>query len=37
MEYFILKRHNSRQNRTNRKAAHGFATGPLILKLQQEV
>ena len=37
MDSSTLKRHNSRQNRTNRKAAHGFATGPLILKLQQEV
>ena len=30
-----LKRHNSCQNKNNRKAAHSFATRPLIFKLQQ--
>ena len=32
-----LKRHNSFQNKDNRKATHGFAPRPLIFKLQQDV
>ena len=31
-----LKRHNSFQNKNNRKATHNFAPRPLIFKLQQE-
>ena len=34
---WILKRHNSFENKNNRKATHSFAPRPLILKLQQEV
>ena len=37
MESLALKRHNSFQNKNNRKAAHRFAPVPLIIKLQQEV
>ena len=32
-----LKRHNSFQNKDNRKATHSFSPRPLIFKLQQEV
>ena len=37
MDYLTLKRHNFFQNQNNRKAAHSFASRPLIFKLQQEV
>ena len=37
MDSLTLKRHNSFQNKNNRKDAHGFAPRPLIFKLQQEV
>ena len=37
MDSLTLKRHNSHQNKNNRKAAHSFAPTPLIFKLQQEV
>ena len=37
MDSLTLKRHNSFQNKNNRKATHNFAPRPLILKLQQEV
>ena len=37
MGSLTLKRHNSFQNKTNRKATHTFAFRPQILKLQQEV
>ena len=32
-----LKRHNSLQNKNNRKTTHSFAARPLIFKLQQQV
>ena len=34
---FDLKRHNTFQNKNNRKATHSFAPRSLIFKLQQEV
>ena len=34
---FYLKRHNSFQNKNNRRATHGFAPRLLIFKLQHEV
>ena len=37
MYFFNLKRHNSFQNKNNRKAIHDFAPRPLIFKLQQKV
>ena len=37
MDSLTLKRHNSFQNKNNRKATHSFATRPLVFKLQQEV
>ena len=37
MNSLILKRHNSFQNKNNRKTAHNFAPRPLIFKFQQEV
>ena len=37
MASLTLKRHNSFQNKNNRKATHRSAPRPLILKLQQEV
>ena len=37
MDSLNLKRHNSFQNKNNRKALHNFAPRPLIFKLQQEV
>ena len=37
MNYLILKRYNSFQNKNNRKATLSFAPRPLIFKLQQEV
>ena len=37
MDFLNLKRHNSFQNKNNRKATHSFAPRPLIFKLQQEV
>ena len=37
MDSLTLKRHNSFQNENNRKTTHGFASRPLIFKLQQEV
>ena len=37
MDSLTLKRHNSFQNKNNRKATQSFAPRPLILKLQQEV
>ena len=37
MDYLTLKRHNSFQNKNNRKAKHSFAPRPLIFNLQQEV
>ena len=37
MDSLGLKRHNSFQKQSNRKATHGFAPRPLIFKLQQEV
>ena len=37
MDPLTLKRHNSFQNESNRKAMHNFAPRPLILKLQREV
>ena len=37
MDSLTLKRHNSFQNKNNRKATHSFAPRPLIFKLQQEV
>ena len=33
----LTSRHNSFQNKNNRKATHSFAPRPLIFKLQQEV
>ena len=37
MNSWTLKRHNSFQNKNNRKATHSFAPRPLVFKLQQEV
>ena len=37
MNYLTLKRHNSFQNKNNKKATHSFALRPQIFKLQQEV
>ena len=37
MDFFTLKRHNSFQNESNRKATHRFTSRPLIFKLQHEV
>ena len=37
MDSLTLKRHNSLQNKNNRKATQSFATRLLIFKLQQEV
>ena len=37
MDSLNLKRHNSFQNKNNRKTTYSFAPRPLILKLQQEV
>ena len=37
MGSLTFKRHNSFQNKNNRKATHNFASRPLIFKLQQEV
>ena len=37
MDSLTLKRHNSFQNKNNRKATHSFAPRTLIFKLQQEV
>ena len=37
MDFLNLKRHNSFQNKNNRKTTHSFAPRPLIFKLQQEV
>ena len=37
MDSLTLKRHNTFQNKNNRKATHSFAPRPLIFKLQQEV
>ena len=37
MDSFNLNRFISFQNKSNRKATHSFASGPLIFKLQQEV
>ena len=37
MDPFALKRHNSFQNKTNRKATLSFVHKQLILRLQQEV
>ena len=36
MASLILKRHNSFENKNNRKTAHSFASRPLIFKVQQE-
>ena len=35
--YLNSKRHNSLQNKNNRKVTHAFASRPLIFTLQQEV
>ena len=35
MESLTLKRHNSFQNKNNRKATHILAPGPLILRLRE--
>ena len=37
MDRLTLKRHNSFQNKNNRKATHSFARRPLIFKMQQVV
>ena len=37
MVSLTLKRHNSFQNQSNRKATHNFAARPSIFKLQQEL
>ena len=37
IDSLTLKRHNSFQIKSNRKAIHSFAPKPLIFKLQQEV
>ena len=37
MDSLTLKRHNSLQNKNNRKATHGFTPRPLIFQLQKEV
>ena len=37
MDSLTLKRHNSFQNKNNRKATHSFAHRPLFFKLQQQV
>ena len=37
MGSLTLKRHNSCQNKNNRKATHNFAHKPLIFKLQEDV
>ena len=37
MDSSTWKRHNSYQNKNNRKATHSFAPKPLIFELQQEV
>ena len=37
MDSLTLKRHNSFQNKNNRKATHSFAPRPLTFKLQQKV
>ena len=36
MDSLTLKRYNSFQNKSNRKATHSFASRPLIFKLQQQ-
>ena len=37
MDSLTLERHNSFQNKSNRKGTHTFAPRILIFKLQQEV
>ena len=37
MDSLTLKRHNSFQNKNNRKSTHSFAPTTLIFKLQQKV
>ena len=37
MEFLTLKRHNSFQNKSNRKITHSFATKRLVSTFQQEV
>ena len=37
MDSLTLKRHNSSQNKNERKTAQSFTLRPLIFKLQQEV
>ena len=37
LDSLTLKRHNSFQNKNNRKATDSYAPRPLIFKLQQEV
>ena len=37
LDSLTLKRHNSFQNKNNKKAPHSSASRPLILKLQQDV
>ena len=37
MDSLTLKRHNSRKNKNNRKAAHSFASRSLTFKLQEKV
>ena len=37
MDFLTPKRHNSYQNKNNRKDMHSFVARPQIFKLQQEV
>ena len=37
MDCLTLKRHNSFENKNNRKVTHSFAPRPLILKMKEEV
>ena len=37
MDSLTVKRHNSFQNKNNRKGTHSFAARPLSFKLLQEV
>ena len=37
MDSLTLRRHNSFQNKNNRKAKHSFSVRPLTFKLQQKL
>ena len=36
MYYLILKRHNSLQNKNNKKATHSFAARPMIFNFDEK-